>query len=29
VPLRVPESDEAAVGIARLALRAVGERSQS
>jgi D-ribulokinase len=29
VPLRVPESDEAAVGIARLALRAVGGRSQS
>jgi D-ribulokinase len=29
VPLRTPESDEAAVGIARLALRAVGVRSPS
>ena len=28
VPLRVPESDEAAVGVARLALRAVGGRPQ-
>jgi len=28
VPLRMPESDEAAVGVARLALRAIGVRSQ-
>src|SRR5216683_858914 len=28
VPLRMPESDEAAVGIARLALRTIGVRSQ-
>src|SRR6266704_2625906 len=28
VPLRMPESDEAAVGVARLALRSIGVRSQ-
>src|SRR5258708_2121732 len=28
VPLRMPESDEAAVGVARLALRTIGVRSQ-
>ena len=28
-PLRRPESDEAAVGVARLALRAIGVRSQT